>query len=111
MRSKRYRINCGVLRFEDGVTVFEDYLNIPDTVHTIDFNEVQHILKPFSLRKNPITVLDFKKVLTVRTVVLPDNVRIIENLYWAENIEAKNPVIIESPRLQVLGIYNRRDLI
>ena len=110
MRTKRYRIRDGVLRFEDGVTVFEDYLQVPDTVIAVDFNEVKHILKPLNLSNTKIDVVDFREVLTVRQVILPENVIILENLYWADEIKGKT-YVGRSQRLKFLGIYDNRPLV
>lgn len=107
MRPKRYRIKNGILRFEDGVTVFEDYLKVPDTVTSIDFNDVRFITKPLHLENTDITEIDFKNVITVDTVYLPPFTRIKENLYWIENLICHLPEVIHSPRMFYLGTYKR----
>jgi len=111
MQARRYRIRDGILRFEDGVTVFEDYLQIPETVTSVDFNEVRHVLKPFSLMNTLIKEIDFKQVITVKGVHLPSGVKITENLYWADEIFSQGCIVEHSSRMKYLGIYDHRELV
>ena len=115
MKPKRYRVVDGVLRFENGVTSFEDYLTVPEGVIAIDFNELEHITKPLRLSDTQITEIDFKNLITVDNVYLPKKIKIIENLYWADKFifPQKNYMweIIKSPRLKYLNVYNDRPLV
>lgn len=107
MRPKRYRIKNGILRFEDEVTVFEDYLKVPDTVISVDFNNVRFITKPLHLENTDITEIDFKNVITVDTVYLPPFTVIKEDLYWMENLICHLPEVAHSSRMFYLGTYKR----
>jgi len=110
MQPKRYHIKDGVLRFENSITVFEDYLKVPNTVVAIDFNEVEHLRKPLHLEHTDIVEIDFKNVITVDTVYLPPFTLIKENLYWAEHFITHAPTV-ESSRLLYLGLYDYRELV
>lgn len=105
MKRKRYRIKDGILRFENGVKTFDDYLTVPESLLSIDFNEVEHIKKPLRLDHTRIKFIDFKKVITVGTVYLPDGVEIVEKLYWAEHIMSGNFGRIDSQRLLYMNMY------
>ena len=111
MQPKRYRIRDGVLRFEDYVSSFEDYLNIPEGVLSIDFNNVQHIKKPLNLFGTLIRELDFKNVITVDTVYLPENCKVKENLYYANKIFLPISSTVDSARLKDINVYDNRTLI
>lgn len=112
MKSKRYRITDGVLRFENDIDVFEDYLYVPEGVFSIDFNNVRHLRKPLDLSKLIyLKEIDLKDLITLDVLYLPKDVKIKENLYWANKIVAPgNPTIISS-RLHRLNVYDRRTLI
>lgn len=105
MGRKRYRIKDGILRFENNVKTFDDYLTVPESLLSIDFNEVEHIKKPLRLENTNIKSIDFKKVITVGAVYLPKDVEIIENLYWADYIVVTNPKRIQSARLLYMNMY------
>lgn len=107
---KRFRIKEGVLRFEDFVTEFNDYLRVPAEVCEIDFNNLLHISKPLRLDHTQIKSIDFGKLITVTNVYLPDNIEVTENLYWAEAIIGKG-LKVNSPRLEKLGVYSHKPFI
>lgn len=86
MSFKRYRIKDGVLRFEDGVHVFDDYLRVPRDVHALDFNQLLYITKPLRLEHTKIIFLDFKHLLMVKDVFLPKDTIVVESLYWSGKI-------------------------
>jgi hypothetical protein len=112
MRPKRYRVIDGVLRFEDGVSSFEDYLIVPEGVSSIDFNQLLHIYKPLRLSYTKLTEIDFKNLITVDHIYLPATIKnITDNLYWANGIHVPDlsNVNIISKRLLHLNVY-RPDL-
>lgn len=111
MNPKRYRIVDGVLRFENDIDVFEDYLYVPEGVFSLDFNNVQHLKKPLDLSRLPhLKEIDLKNLVTIDRLYLPPNVSIKENLYWAHQIVAPNAEI-NSVRMKHVGVYDRRTLI
>ena len=112
MRPKRYRINDGVLRFENDIDVFEDYLYVPEGVFFLDFNNVKHLRKPLDLTRLPnLKEIDLKNLITVDILYLPADVTIKENLYWANYISAPGNPKITSARLHHLNVYDKRTLI
>jgi|GEM_PF-4098796 len=114
MQPKRYRIVNGILRFENGVSSFEDYLIVPEGVCAIDFNELEFLKKPLRLTNTRITEIDFKNVITVDNVYLPAKITIKERLYWANKFVfpvSHNCQILESPRMLYLNVYDDRPLV
>lgn len=114
MKPKRYRINNGVLRFEDGITAFEDYLVVPEGVVAIDFNDLEFFKKPLRLTNTRIKELDFKNVIMVDKVYLPRLCRITEDLYWADKFIMPDDgaiMLASSSRMHFLNVYSQKPLV